>query len=111
MVSLVMLADSALSIPERRRALTAGSAPVRAAMVISRISLVKTLARLASSAFLRPSMLGPLPIKISCDRKVISHFPPVRRAGQAAIQQGRMKGAVGAAVFIGRRRVGWGSAG
>src|ERR1700760_2984917 len=34
-------------------------------MVISRISLVNTLARLASSAFLRPSMDGPLPMCVS----------------------------------------------
>src|SRR5690348_1370603 len=63
MVSLVMLADSALSTAARRRGLAAGSAtPARVATVISRISLVNTLARLASSAFLRPSMDGPLPM-------------------------------------------------
>src|SRR6185312_918845 len=69
MVSLVMLADSALSTAARRRGLPPGSAtPARVATVISRISLVNTLARLASSAFLRPSMDGPLPMAIPARR-------------------------------------------
>src|SRR5438445_2793621 len=61
-VSFGMFAASALSMPTRRRPLLAGSAPVRAAIVISRMSLVKILPRRASSAFLRPAMLGPLPM-------------------------------------------------
>jgi hypothetical protein len=43
-----MLASSALSMATRRRALVAGSAPTRAATVISRASLEKTLERIAS---------------------------------------------------------------
>src|SRR6185437_10196626 len=86
MVSLVMFADSALSIAARRRGLPAGSAtPARVATVISRISLVNTLARLASSAFLRPSMDGPLPIQ--CLHLVQLNEPGIlpdfgRRAGR-----------------------------
>src|SRR5438445_11894205 len=61
-----MFAVSALSVPARRRGLVAGSAPPpRAAIVISRISLVNSLPRRASSAFLRPSILGPLPMGLS----------------------------------------------
>src|SRR5689334_14075018 len=63
-VSLVMLADRALSIAARRRGLPAGSPPPRAATVISRISLVKSLPRRASSALLRFSMLGPRPTAV-----------------------------------------------
>src|SRR5690349_25060223 len=89
MVSLVMLADSALSTAARRRGLAAGSAtPARVATVISRISLVNTLARLASSAFLRPSMDGPLPMAGNLNNGQAGDFTPTRRlahnAGSAA---------------------------
>src|SRR3989344_4231453 len=60
MVSLVMLASSALSIAARRRGLSLGSPPVRAATVISRIILVKSLPRLASCAPLCLRMLAHL---------------------------------------------------
>src|SRR5690606_22385392 len=81
-VSLGMFAESALSMATRSRALPAGSAPLRAATVISRISLVKILPRRASSAFLRPSMLGPLPMGIPA----VSLAPmPRRAAGGTAI--------------------------
>ena len=55
MLSLGMLAARALSITRRSRGLPFGSPPpIRAAVAISRISLVKTLPRLASMApFLR----------------------------------------------------------
>src|SRR5262245_4050716 len=55
MLSLGMLAARALSITRRRRGLPFGSPPpIRAAVAISRISLVKTFPRLASIApFLR----------------------------------------------------------
>src|SRR5690242_15375864 len=77
MVSLVMLADSALSTAARRRGLAAGSAtPARVATVISRISLVYTLARLASSAFLRPSMDGPLPMGENLNDGQAADFTP-----------------------------------
>src|SRR5690242_1495580 len=58
-----MFAVRALSIAARRRGLLAGSPPpARAATPISRISLVNTLPRLASVAFLRASIDGPLPM-------------------------------------------------
>src|SRR5690625_2319851 len=54
MVSRVMFAESALSTTARNRGLSAISLPPsRAATVISRISLVKILPRLASCAALR----------------------------------------------------------
>src|SRR5690606_7146231 len=60
-----MLADRPLSIALRRRGLPAGSPPpALAATEISRMILVKILPRRASSAFLRASMEGPLPIGI-----------------------------------------------
>jgi hypothetical protein len=60
MVSLLTLAFNALSMARRRRLLAAGSAPERAATVISRISLVKSWPRLASWLFLRNWMLAHL---------------------------------------------------
>src|SRR5690348_14209915 len=78
-VSLVMLADNALSTAARRRGLAAGSAtPARVATVISRINLVNTLARLASSAFLRPSMDGPLPMAGNLNNGQAGDFTPSR---------------------------------
>src|SRR5690606_12000808 len=63
MTSLVMLADRALSMALRRRGLPPGSPPpARAATEISRISLVKIFPRRASSAPLRASIEGPLPM-------------------------------------------------
>src|SRR5690606_16841014 len=53
-VSRVMFAASALSIAVRRRGFVAGSPPpMRAAVVISRISFVNSLPRFASWAFFR----------------------------------------------------------
>src|SRR3546814_9963747 len=69
MVSLGMLIARPLSIAVRRPGLLAGSAPpLRAATEISRMILVKILPRLASEAFLRPSMEGPRPMgkPLSC---------------------------------------------
>src|SRR3546814_4742991 len=69
MVSLGMLIARPLSIAVRRPGLLAGSAPpLRAATEISRLILVKILPRLASEAFLRPSMEGPRPMgkPLSC---------------------------------------------
>ena len=61
-----MFADRPLSIAVRRRGLPAGSPPpARAATLISRMILVKILPRLASVAFLRPSIDGPLPMSAS----------------------------------------------
>src|SRR5690606_11732365 len=58
-----MLADSPLSIAVRRRGFPPGSPPpARAATVTSRMILVKILPRLASVAFLRPSIDGPRPM-------------------------------------------------
>src|SRR5690606_26226120 len=65
----VMLADRPLSIALRRRGLPAGSPPpALAATEISRMILVKILPRRASSAFLRASMEGPLPMENSLER-------------------------------------------
>src|SRR5690606_730739 len=63
--SFDMLADRPLSMALRRRGLPAGSPPpALAATEISRMILVKILPRRASSAFLRASMEGPLPMGI-----------------------------------------------
>src|SRR5690349_11157720 len=63
MTSLVMFADRPLSMALRRRGLAPGSPPpALAATEISRMILVKILPRRASSAFLRASMEGPLPM-------------------------------------------------
>src|SRR3569833_1156940 len=97
-VSFVMLAARALSTAARRRGLPLGSGtPPRVAMVISRISLVNTLARLASSAFLRPSMDGPLPMCISwryrMDRGAILHERCIEAA--FAQEKGGLAGDIG----------------
>ncbi|MNH29194.1 hypothetical protein D3C79_894090 [compost metagenome] len=61
MVSRVMLLVRAAVTAARRRGLFAGSgSPMRAEVVISRISLVKILPRLASCAALRCLMLAHL---------------------------------------------------
>src|SRR3546814_4055404 len=61
--ALDMFADRPLSITLRKRGLPPGSPPpALAATEISRMILVKILPRRASSAFLRPSIDGPLPM-------------------------------------------------
>src|SRR3546814_13474051 len=69
MVSLGLLIARPLSIAVRRPGFLAGSALLlRAAPEISRMLLVKILPRLASEAFLRPSMEGRRPMgkPLSC---------------------------------------------
>src|SRR5688572_22036717 len=96
-----MLTDSALSTAERRRGLPDGSPPpARAATPISRMILVKILPRCASTAFLRASMEGPLPMvsgAMACDE--VRNFSalgagayPVGYAAPARVRDLRRKG-------------------
>src|SRR3546814_1573299 len=83
MVSLGMLIARPLSIAVRRPGLLAGSAPaVRAVTGISWMILVKVLPRLASGAFLRPSMEGPRPMgkPLSCVGSRRFYWKPAPRA-------------------------------
>src|SRR5690606_8438635 len=94
MTSLVMLAASALSMPLRKRGFPPGSPPpARAATEISRISLVKIFPRRASSAFLRASMEGPLPMRGSCQcwfrRWILTFYPRGCRATTDHLRDGR----------------------
>src|SRR5690606_24765138 len=83
--SFDMLADRPLSMALRRRGLPAGSPPpARAATEISRMILVKILPRRASSAFLRASMEGPLPIAATCKPVERRGFYPCRSGACAA---------------------------
>src|SRR6185312_11075004 len=113
-ISRVMLAAKALSTAARNLALTAGSAtPARVATVISRISLVKTLARFASSAFLRPSTVGPLPMTSYLNQpdkqSILPHFHagprcPCPRSIVDKAPQPATAGAVGTPRHGGMRR-------
>src|SRR3546814_6494810 len=73
----------------RSAGLLAGSAPLlRAATEISRMILVKILPRLASEAFLRPSMEGPRPMgkPLSCVGSRRFYWKPAQRArGRLAV--------------------------
>src|SRR5436190_12486537 len=72
-----MFTPSALSIARRRRGFVFGSPPpARAATDISRITFVKTLPRLASCAFMRPSIAINRPIGKTPARK--SKFPAAK---------------------------------
>src|SRR5690606_7782141 len=90
--SLVMLTDRPLSIAARRRGLAPGSPPpALAATEISRMILVKILPRRASTAFLRASIEGPLPMESAwiAGSHGFYAIPSVRRDRHAMRPPGR----------------------